>query len=136
MYQFNYTIQKDDINYGGHVGNERALLFFQMARMSFFESLGLSELDLGEGAGVIQKNGFVEYNKQLFLNDSITINITNIEFSKTSFNMFYEFFNQDGDKVINGSTLLVSFDYSKHKIKKVPETFKESATKLINGDNI
>ncbi|WP_294658093.1 thioesterase family protein [uncultured Fusobacterium sp.] len=136
MYQFNYTIQKDDINYGGHVGNERALLFFQMARMNFFESLGLSELDLGEGAGVIQKNGFVEYNKQLFLNDSITINITNIEFSKTSFNMFYEIFNQDGDKVINGSTLLVSFDYSKHKIKKVPETFKESATKLINGDNI
>lgn len=136
MYQFNYTIQKDDINYGGHVGNERALLFFQMARMSFFESLELSELDLGEGAGVIQKNGFVEYNKQLFLNDSITINITNIEFSKTSFNMFYEIFNQDGDKVINGSTLLVSFDYSKHKIKKVPETFKESATKLINGDNI
>ena len=136
MYQFNYTIQKDDINYGGHVGNKRALLFFQMARMSFFECLGLSELDLGEGAGVIQKNGFVEYNKQLFLNDSITINITNIEFSKTSFNMFYEIFNQDGDKVINGSTLLVSFDYSKHKIKKVPETFKESATKLINGDNI
>ena len=55
MFQFNYKIQKEDINYGGHVGNERALLFFQMARMNFFESLGLSEMDLGEGAGVIQK---------------------------------------------------------------------------------
>lgn len=45
MFTFNYTIQKEDINYGGHVGNERALLFFQMARMAFFESLGASEMD-------------------------------------------------------------------------------------------
>lgn len=29
MFVFNYRIQKDDINYGGHVGNERALLFFK-----------------------------------------------------------------------------------------------------------
>lgn len=133
MFTFDYTIQKEDINYGGHVGNERALLFFQMSRMAFFESLGLSEMDLGEGAGVIQKNGFVEYNKQLFLNDKISIQITEIEFSKTSFNMKYEIFNDGKEKVINGSTLLVCFDYSTHRIKKVPESFKEKVSKIIEG---
>lgn len=131
MFQFNYKIQKDDINYGGHVGNERALLFFQMARMSFFESLGLSEVDLGEGAGVIQKNGFVEYNKQLFLEDEIVVKITSIEFTKISFNMKYEIFNQNGENVINGSTLLVCFDYSSHKMKKVPKSFIEKCSELI-----
>lgn len=133
MFTFDYTIQKEDINYGGHVGNERALLFFQMSRMAFFESLGLSEMDLGEGAGVIQKNGFIEYNKQLFLNDKISIQITEIEFSKTSFNMKYEIFNDGKEKVINGSTLLVCFDYSTHRIKKVPESFKEKVSKIIEG---
>ncbi len=131
MFQFDYKIQQEDINYGGHVGNERALLFFQMARMNFFESLGLSEMDLGEGAGVIQKNGFVEYNKQLFLEDSISIKITNIEFSKISFNMKYEIFNQEGECVINGSTLLVCFDYSTHRIKKVPNLFKEKVLEIL-----
>ena len=131
MFTFNYTIQKEDINYGGHVGNERALLFFQMARMNFFESLGLSEMNLGEGAGVIQKNGFVEYNKQLFLDDKIFIKIIDIEFSKTSFNIKYEIYNNKEEKVINGSTLLVCFDYSTHRIKKIPESFKEKALKII-----
>lgn len=131
MFTFNYTIQKEDINYGGHVGNERALLFFQMARMNFFESLGLSEMNLGEGAGVIQKNGFVEYNKQLFLDEKIFIKIIDIEFSKTSFNIKYEIYNDKEEKVINGSTLLVCFDYSTHRIKKIPESFKEKALKII-----
>lgn len=130
MFTFNYTIQKEDINYGGHVGNERALLFFQMARMAFFESLGASEMDLGDGAGVIQKNGFVEYNKQLFLNDKIAIKITEVELSKTSFNLKYEIFNESGEKVINGFTLLVCFDYSSHRIKRVPESFKEKVENL------
>lgn len=135
MFTFNYTIQKEDINYGGHVGNERALLFFQMARMNFFESLGLSEMNLGEGAGVIQKNGFVEYNKQLFLDDKIFIKIIDIEFSKTSFNIKYEIYNDKEEKVINGSTLLVCFDYSTHRIKKIPESFKEKALKIIEETN-
>lgn len=130
MFTFNYTIQKEDINYGGHVGNERALLFFQMARMAFFESLGASEMDLGDGAGVIQKNGFVEYNKQLFLNDEIAIKITEVELSKTSFNLKYEIFNESGEKVINGSTFLVCFDYSSHRIKRIPESFKEKIENL------
>ena len=28
MFTFNYTIKQEDLNYGNHVGNERALLFF------------------------------------------------------------------------------------------------------------
>ena len=28
MFIFYYTIKQEDLNYGNHVGNERALLFF------------------------------------------------------------------------------------------------------------
>lgn len=134
MYCFNYKIKDEDINYGDHVGNERALLFFQMARINFFESMCLTELDLGEGAGVIQKNGFIEYNRQLFLNDIISINITDIEFSKSSFNIKYEIYNEENFKVINGSTLLVCYDYKANKVRKIPENFKMKATMIIQGD--
>lgn len=105
-----------------------------MARINFFESMGLTELDLGEGAGVIQKNGFIEYNRQLFLNDIISINITDIEFSKSSFNIKYEIYNEENFKVINGSTLLVCYDYKANKVRKIPENFKMKATMIIQGD--
>lgn len=35
MFSIKYKIKEEDINYGGHVGNERALVFFQMVRIKF-----------------------------------------------------------------------------------------------------
>ena len=121
MFSYKYKIVQEDINYGGHVGNERALLFFQFSRMAFFESLGFTELDLGDGVGVIQKNGYVEYNKELFLNEEI---------ERTNFTLHYEIYNTAGEKVINGYTMLVCFDYTAKKIKRVPQGFKSKIEAL------
>lgn len=130
MFSYKYKIVQEDINYGGHVGNERALLFFQFSRMAFFESLGFTELDLGDGIGVIQKNGYVEYNKELFLNDEIEIRITKVEIEKINFTCHYEIYNNSGEKVINGYTMLVCYDYAAKKIKRVPQGFKDKVEAL------
>ena len=131
MFSIKYKIKQEDINYGGHVGNERALLFFQMIRINFFESLGLSELNIGDGIGVIQRNSYVEYNKELFLNDEITIKITKIELEKTKFNFNYEIYNQEDKLAINGSTLLLAYNYKEKKLKKVPEIFRKKVKGLL-----
>ncbi len=130
MFSYKYKIIQEDINYGGHVGNERALLFFQFSRMAFFESLGFSELDLGDGIGVIQKNGYIEYNKELFLNDEIEIRIVKTEIERTNFTFHYEIYSTAGEKVINGYTMLVCFDYTAKKIKRVPQGFKNKIEAL------
>ena len=54
MFIFYYTIKQEDLNYGNHVGNERALLFFQWARESFLRQNNLSETNIGDGSGFIQ----------------------------------------------------------------------------------
>lgn len=131
MFSIKYKIKDEDINYGGHVGNERALLFFQMVRIKFFESLGLSELNIGGNIGVIQRNSFVEYNKELFLDDEITIQITNIQLEKNKFNIYYEVYNQENKLAINGSTLLLPFSYTEKKLKRVPSIFKEKVEELL-----
>lgn len=131
MFSIKYKIKEEDINYGGHVGNERALVFFQMVRINFFESLGLSELNIGDGIGVIQRNSYVEYNKELFLNDEITIKITKIELEKTKFNFNYEIYNQEDKLAINGSTLLLAYNYEEKKLKKVPEIFRKKVEELL-----
>lgn len=131
MFSIKYKIKDEDINYGGHVGNERALLFFQMVRINFFESLGLSELNIGDNIGVIQRNSFVEYNKELFLDDEITIQITDIQLEKNKFNIYYEVYNQENKLAINGSTLLLPFSYAEKKLKRVPSIFKEKVEELL-----
>lgn len=131
MFSIKYKIKDEDINYGGHVGNERALLFFQMVRINFFESLGFSELNIGDNIGVIQRNSFVEYNKELFLDDEITIQITDIQLEKNKFNIYYEVYNQENKLAINGSTLLLPFSYTEKKLKRVPSIFKEKVEELL-----
>ena len=81
MFTFNYTIKQEDLNYGNHVGNERALLFFQWAREEFLRANNLSETDIGDGSGFIQTEATVQYKKQLFL--KISSSLSNIVFLKS-----------------------------------------------------
>jgi acyl-CoA thioester hydrolase len=122
MYRFNYTIKEEDINYGGHVGNERALLFFQISRMSLFESLGFSELDIGDNIGIIQKNSYVEYNKELFLGEKIEVIIDKFLYTKVSFTLSYKILSQ-GEIAMEGYTKLIAFDYASKKMKRIPNEF-------------
>ncbi|WP_407537201.1 hypothetical protein [Cetobacterium somerae] len=55
MFSVNYKVTISDINYGGHMGNERALLLFQQSRIELFKSLGVTEINVGDNVGTIQK---------------------------------------------------------------------------------
>ncbi|MDR1834344.1 MAG: acyl-CoA thioesterase [Fusobacteriaceae bacterium] len=131
MYTYSYTIGKEDINYGGHVGNERALLFFQHARMGLFESLGYSELDIGDGVGIIQKVSHVEYARELYDGDSIRVRIDGLKKERASFTLHYTI-TGGGDVAITGYTQLVAYDYKARKIKRVPAEFLEKVADVIS----
>ena len=89
MFQYTYQIQKEDINHGNHVGNERTLVFFKKAREAWLAEKNYSELSIGEGCGIIQKSACIEYRKQIFLQDTIDVNIIKIELEKLFFIFFY-----------------------------------------------
>ena len=93
MFKFNYTIKQEDLNYGNHVGNERALLFFQWTRESFLRQNNLSETNIGDGSGFIQVEATVQYKKQLFLNQKIEVRITKIEIKGLKIIFEHEIYN-------------------------------------------
>ena len=66
IYQTQLQVQIDDINYGGHVGNERYLLFAQETRMRFLQTMGHSEIKFG-AFGIVVAEACIEY----FLNFSM-----------------------------------------------------------------
>lgn len=123
MFQYTYQIQKEDINHGNHVGNERALVFFKKAREAWLAEKNYSELSIGEGCGIIQKSACIEYRKQIFLQDTIDVNIIKIELEKLFFIFFYQIYNQKGELYVEGNTKMLAYDYKNQKVRKIPNHF-------------
>ena len=124
MFIFYYTIKQEDLNYGNHVGNERALLFFQWTRESFLRQNNLSETNIGDGSGFIQVEATVQYKKQLFLDQKIEVRITKIEIKGLKIIFEYEIYSGK-DLAITGTATVLAYNYEELKIKKIPANFKE-----------
>nr|WP_307774375.1 thioesterase family protein [uncultured Cetobacterium sp.] len=130
MFSIEYKVTISDINYGGHMGNERPLIIFQQARIELFKNFELSELNIGDGVGTIQKESHVNYLKESFLGDILKVIIEKIEFTKTTMNFYYNIFNQKDELIVTGSTLIIGYNYEKRKISKIPAGFIEKISML------
>ena len=131
MFSIDYKVTISDINYGGHMGNERALLLFQQARIDLFKKLGLEEMNIGDGIGTIQKDAHVYYKGEVYLGDSLIITIKKIEMKKATINFIYSVEKKCGKIVLEGSTTIVSFNYENKKATKFPEKFLKSLENIF-----
>ena len=112
-----------DINYGGHLGNDKALLVFHDARIRYFAAIGCNEHDIG-GPGIIMRDAHVTFRKEVFLQDVLIVDVGIDDVGGTSFNMIYTVRRESDDAVVfTGSTGLVALDYSSRKPVRIPETF-------------
>ena len=130
MFTFYYTTKQEDLNYGNHVGNERALLFFQWTRESFLRQNNLSETNIGDGSGFIQVEATVQYKKQLFLDQKIEVRITKIEIKGLKIIFEYEIYTGK-ELAITGTATVLAYNYEEQKIKKIPAKFKEIVKKYL-----
>jgi len=131
MFLVNYKVTISDINYGGHMGNERALLLFQQSRIELFKSLGVTEINVGDNVGTIQKDAHVYYKGEVYLGDELAIIIKNIDIKKTSLNFIYSVEKSEGGVVLEGSTIIVAFDYRKKKIARFSQEFLNELEKIF-----
>ena len=124
-YEFHYsmTLQPRDINYGGHMGHDAIVALVGAGRAYLFHSIGLSEIDLGDGkTGIIMGDMAVNFKAEGHMFDELRIDTHVGEFSRNGFRIFH--------RVTKGETLValaeggfVTFDYSRGKIVSVPGTF-------------
>lgn len=114
-----------DINYGGHLGNDKILSLIQEARVRFLKEFGYSEMNF-EGFGIIMIDAAVEYKSEAFYGDSVLIEAAIGDINKIGFDIFYRLQNKDsGKEIALAKTGILIFDYSKRKIAAVPEAFIE-----------
>jgi acyl-CoA thioester hydrolase len=119
-----YLVRVDDINYGGHMGNERALVVFQDARIAFLGSLGLSEKSIAEDTGIIIVEARVEYRRQAFMGDLLDTAVTARVAGSSALDFLFSVSRpSDGAEVFSGSTRILPFSYAQQKVRKLPPDF-------------
>ena len=134
-YSTELLIQISDINYGGHVGNERYLLFAQEARMRFLNTLGYSEINFGP-YGIVVAEASIEYFAELFHSDKIVISISLDNISRAAFDCYYKIERIQSEMntiVACIKTNMVCYDYKERKVKSIPEDIKTKLIATINS---
>lgn len=124
-----YAVRVADVNYGGHVANSAVLNFFQDARIAYLQNLGFTEMDIGDGCGIILPEAQVRYLAEMFLSDQLQIGVRIVRLGRSSFVMEYRI-ERDARVVAEGSTTLVAFDYDSRKPKRLPQVFRQAVAGL------
>lgn len=125
--QFAFTchlpVRITDLNYGGHVGNDRILSLVHEARMQYLAQFGWTELQFA-GASLIMADAAIEFKAELFYGDTLRVHVTPANLSRISFDLFYLLEKQSGDSwttVARVKTGMVCFDYRQKKVISLPD---------------
>jgi len=117
-------IRISDINYGGHLANDRYLSLFQDGRIRYLNKFDCSELNLGDNIGLIMVESFINYKAQAFLGDLLSVGVRISEVGSVKFLIEYIIERPSDNKTIaTGYTRMVGFDYNIKKVAKLPGKF-------------
>ncbi len=135
-YCFKKKVTAVDINYGGHVGNERFLLFAQETRIAFLNTLGQSETSFGP-YGLILAEAHIEYLSELFEGEELSIELSITNPSRVAFECYYQIKTTRAEKEIKAAVIktnMICFDYKERKVKSIPEEIKKQLAAKANNN--
>lgn len=114
------TVRTTDLNYGGHLGNDRLLSLVHEARVAFLASHGWTELDCA-GASLILGDTGVVYRAEAFAGDELRFEVAIGEPSRMGFRLFYRVTRPaDGVVIALVENGMACFDYQARKVAALP----------------
>jgi acyl-CoA thioesterase FadM len=118
------AVRVTDLNYGGHLGNDRILALLQEARVAFLAVHGWSEIDCA-GSALIMTDAAVQYRGEAFAGDQLDIEVAMGEAARTGFRFFYRITRHGDDALIAvAETGMASFDYERRRVVALPEPLR------------
>lgn len=119
-------IQVSDINYGGHLGNDRFLTLAQEVRSRFFRSKGWTEKNIAHTPmGIVVTEAHIRFLSEGFLGDRILAKLYVSEKKRCQCTFHYELSVIESQKKLSEmSTKVAFFDYEKRKVGKCPEFYE------------
>ncbi len=116
-----------DINYGGHLGNDKFLLYAQEARVQLLQQLGFTELDCG-GHSLIMADAEIAFKAEVFWGEVLEIKLFAAGATGSGFSLYCLFEKTDtaGEKKVAAQvrTGMVAFDYAARKVVPLSEKLR------------
>lgn len=121
-FQTKITVSIADINYGGHMGNERFLLMMQEARLRWLQSMGFkNEKEIVAPIGIIVADAALQYKAEVFHGENLSIALAIGDRSSKGFDLYYKLIKEDGSTAALGKTAVLFIDYQTRKLASIPE---------------
>jgi acyl-CoA thioester hydrolase len=121
-------IRLTDFDILGHVNNSIYLVYFEMARIHYFNHMVGPNWDWMEQGVVLVKNE-VEYIQPLYLHDQPEIKLFLKHIGNKSFTLAYQLFVKD-KLCTTGSSTLVGFNSKTQQTIEIPERMKAALSQL------
>ena len=119
------TVRTTDVNYGGHLGNDRLLALLQEARVAFLGVYGWSEMDCA-GVGLIMSDAVIVFRAEAFAGDVLHIEVTPFAASRAGFRLSYRATRQADETLIAlAESGLACFDYAARQVVPLPDRIRE-----------
>jgi acyl-CoA thioesterase FadM len=114
------TVRTTDLNYGGHLGNDRLLALVHEARVAFLAEHGWTELDCG-GASLIMADAAIIFQNEAFAGDVLAVETAAAEPSRAGFRFHHRLTRcRDRRPTALVETGMVCFDYAARRIVALP----------------
>lgn len=124
LFRSPYTVTTGDINYGGHLGNDRSLILFQDARIRYLASIDLTELNLGNSTALVVVEAVCRFHREVFIHQELEIRLSLAERTGKKIVFKYSVIRkEDGAEVISGQTVHLGFSFVTRKVAELPEDF-------------
>ena len=123
VFKTRLRVRVDDVNYGGHLGNDSVLTLCHEARLRFFAEHGQSEMNLF-GQAIIMTDAMILYRAEGNMGDDIEITLYLDDVGRRGFDLYY-LLECGRREIARVKTGIAFFDYRQRKIVPCPEEFVE-----------
>lgn len=120
-------VRIQDVNYGGHVGNDALVSVLHESRLQFLNSRAYRELDNEDGTSLIMSDVVMIYKGEAFHGDIFKVSVTPADFTPFGFDLYYRITAQRAEQTVliaEAKTGMLCFDYSQRKLSKLTPAMK------------
>jgi len=125
--QCTIPVRISDINYGNHVGNDSFVSIIHESRVQWLKQHGFTELDI-DGTGLIMADLAMEFKRESFYGDQVTVTIFAGEISRIGFELYYQI-SVERDAIpivlVIAKTGMVCYDYVQKKTASIPKALSK-----------
>ena len=124
-YEFTYhfAVQARDLSSRRHLGSDAIVQLMHEALVNLFQTIGLTEFDLGDGnTGVIAEDTVINFMSESFLSEVLTIETHVDEVTSSGFRVFHRM-DRSGKIIALAEMGLIGFDYANRTPAPIPGAF-------------